>query len=84
MFKTQFELEILEHFGTYRNCEKHMRWAPGTVTKIVQGKRQLKLSEIYALQEIFEICSFERFKLVFFALYITKRYNSDENKEEKK
>lgn len=73
MRRTKFELKILEHFGTFKECERHMKWSPGTVTKIVGGSRELKGSEIETLQDIFETQSYEDFKEIFFARKITTR-----------
>lgn len=64
--KTKFELKVLEHYGTYKSCEKQMNWSPGTITKIVRGMRELKASEIDRLQQTFEIDLPTDFKDIFF------------------
>lgn len=64
--KTKFELKVLEHYGTYKSCEKQMNWSPGTITKIVRGMRELKASEIDRLRAAFEIELPTDFKDIFF------------------
>lgn len=66
--KTDFELEVLRKYGTYGACEKHMKWAQGTVTKIAQGNRKLKGNEIDHLIDEFSVNSVADIKRIFFKL----------------
>lgn len=66
--KTEFELAILRAFGTYKECTRFMKWSPSAISKIVNGQRQLKVSEIEKLEAKFNIQTYEQFKDIFFNL----------------